>query len=371
MASSNPRVIGFAGGGSAGHALPAALIAEELRQKVEVQPLFYGRKGGIEATIAEQFDIPFRAVPSSRLRRYASLKNAFMPFVNLYGVGVGLVAIRRDRPRALFSKGSFSSVPIAIAARMLGTPVIIHESDRSLGLANRIIGSFAHKILLSNRATALPQRLSNKAQYVGQIVRRDLAEGDAFRFLRQFSIKRERPLLLIFGGSSGATYINGVVTANLSQLLELVEIFHIVGEGNLDQAFSEVDGYVQVEYLNTEMIDALSAADIVLCRSGANTVAELLQLRKTSILVPLSTEVSRGDQAENAQSFIDAGGQGAIVSNEDLATAIIPSVAQLVSVPEPDVPEARYTAGSSDATSANELIVEILSAYLQPPSDTR
>ncbi|MFD7505400.1 glycosyltransferase [Streptomyces sp. NPDC059850] len=296
--------IGITGGGSAGHVVPALAVAARLPAHGAQELVFFGRSGSIEHEYAEKAGIPFSAVPSAGLKRYRSWGNLLMPFTVLRGIGAAVVAMRRERPDALFSKGSYVSVPVGIAAWLCRVPIVVHESDHSLGLANKIVARMAARVCLSVAAPAdTPRWISRKSTVTGLPLRHDLAAGNPERLRRKLGIPVGKPVLLIFCGSSGSQRVNAAVQSQLALLRGHFSILHVRGKGNLDPALQNVPGYWQVEYLHDEMADALWLADLVIGRAGATTLAELEALDKRAVLVPLPAAVSRGDQLDNADAF--------------------------------------------------------------------
>ncbi|WP_328912509.1 MULTISPECIES: UDP-N-acetylglucosamine--N-acetylmuramyl-(pentapeptide) pyrophosphoryl-undecaprenol N-acetylglucosamine transferase [unclassified Streptomyces] len=295
--------IGITGGGSAGHVVPALAVANRLPAQGATELVFFGRADSIEHEYAKKTGIPFRPVPSAGLKRYGSWSNVLMPFTVLRGIGAAVLAMRRERPDALFSKGSYVSVPVGIAAWLCRVPIVVHESDHSLGLANKIVARMADRVCLSVTPPAdTPRWLSRKSVVTGLPLRHDLASGNPERLRRRLGIPA-RPVLLIFCGSSGSQRINDAVTSQLTTLCARFAVIHVRGKGNLDPSLDDVPGYRQLEYLHEEMADALWLADLVIGRAGATTLAEIEALGKRAVLIPLPAAVSRGDQLDNADAY--------------------------------------------------------------------
>ncbi|MDQ0595753.1 UDP-N-acetylglucosamine--N-acetylmuramyl-(pentapeptide) pyrophosphoryl-undecaprenol N-acetylglucosamine transferase [Streptomyces canus] len=295
--------IAITGGGSAGHVVPALSVATQLAQSGNAL-VFFGRDGSIEEEYAEKADIRFRSVPSAGLKRYGSWSNLWMPFTVLRGIGAAWKAMRRERPDVVFSKGGYVTVPVGIAAWLCRIPVVIHESDHSLGLANRILARTAARVCLSEPARSqTPRWLARKTVVTGLPLRGDLAQGNPDRLRRQLGIKPGAEVLLIFCGSSGSARVNDAVRSQLDQLRSRFAVIHVCGKGNLDPSLGGTAGYWQFEYLHADMTDALWLADLVIGRAGATTLAELEALGKRAVLVPLPASVSRGDQLVNAEAY--------------------------------------------------------------------
>ncbi|MFM9609380.1 UDP-N-acetylglucosamine--N-acetylmuramyl-(pentapeptide) pyrophosphoryl-undecaprenol N-acetylglucosamine transferase [Streptomyces niveiscabiei] len=226
-----------------------------------------------------------------------------MPFTVLHGVFTAWRTMRRERPDVVFSKGSYVSVPVGVAAWLNRIPLAIHESDHSLGLANRILARLAHTVYLAEPGQNLSRRLTRKTVVTGLPLRDDLADGQPEKLRSRLGIPTDLPVLLIFCGSSGSTRINDAVRRQLPALTARFSVIHLCGRGNLDAAFNQTAGYRQLEYLHDDMVDALWLADLVVGRAGATTLAELEALQKPAVLIPLPASVSRGDQLDNAQAY--------------------------------------------------------------------
>jgi UDP-N-acetylglucosamine--N-acetylmuramyl-(pentapeptide) pyrophosphoryl-undecaprenol N-acetylglucosamine transferase len=282
--------------------VPALAVAAELTRRGVPDIVFFGRPDSIEERLASRAGLRFVPLPAAGLRRYRSWRNLVMPFVVVWGVARAVAAVRRERISVLFCKGAYVCVPVAIAAWLNRVPIAIHESDESLGLANRMLARLATKVLTSSESTRVPGRRVEPV-CTGLPVRDDLEDGDGERFRAQHDLADGGRVLLVFAGSSGSLRINAAVRNQLDTLLKEFQVVHVCGAGNLDDRHTGRPGYYQLEYLNEDMADALWLADIVIGRSGATTLAELDAVGKPAVLVPLPTSVSRGDQIVNAEKF--------------------------------------------------------------------
>ncbi|MBN1601981.1 MAG: undecaprenyldiphospho-muramoylpentapeptide beta-N-acetylglucosaminyltransferase [Chitinispirillaceae bacterium] len=290
------KKIVLTGGGTAGHVTPnIALLPRLIAEGYSI--VYMGGKG-IEKTLLTEKKIPFHCICTGKLRRYFDLKNVTDLFRIAAGFFQSLLLLMRIRPNVVFSKGGFVSVPVVWASALLRIPVIIHESDITPGLANRLSIPFAKKICFSFEETAqyLP---SEKRVHTGLPVRSELMEGSRNEGNKLCGFSREKPVLLIIGGSQGSQTINAVVRDALSQLLVNYNVCHICGKGNRGE---ETANYAQFEYVKEDLAHLLASADLVVSRSGATTLFELLALLKPSLLIPLGAG-SRGDQVLNANSF--------------------------------------------------------------------
>ena len=288
------------GGGTAGHATPNLALVPFLKD-AGYEILYIGSMDGIEKEIIESAGIPYKGVHTGKLRRYFTLKNFTDPFKVLKGASEAKKIIAEFKPDIVFSKGGFVSVPVVSAAKRLRVPSITHESDYTLGLANKINLRSVRKICVSFPETAekLPE---NKVVVTGCPIRKELLSGSKAEGLKITGLGESRPILLVIGGSLGATAVNSAIRKVLDDLLEKYQIIHICGKGNVDKAY-ETEGYVQYEYVSEELKDLYAAADIIVSRAGANTICEIATLKKPSLLIPLPSSSSRGDQLLNAESF--------------------------------------------------------------------
>lgn len=287
------------GGGTAGHVLPHFAMLH-LYKEAGWEILYIG-SAGIEKQLASNEGLRFREIRAGKLRRHLSFQNLLDIFWVLWGILQSLKIMHKERPQLVFSKGGYVSVPVAVAASLLKIPVITHESDLSPGLANRIITKFSKKILCAFPET-VKQLPAQKGQWVGLPVRNDLHLGNketGFE-LCHFWSDDPRPVILIMGGSQGATRINQAIEKTSSKILESFRLIHLTGKGKPTGLVK--DGYKEFEFVSDELKHLLAISDFVICRSGANTIFELLSLQIPMLMVPLEI-ASRGDQVENALFF--------------------------------------------------------------------
>ncbi len=289
------------GGGTAGHVTPNIALLPGLRER-GYDISYIGSYLGIEKELIEKEGIPYYGISSGKLRRYFDPKNLSDPFKVLRGYGQARGLIRRLKPDIVFSKGGFVSVPVVLAARHMHVPVIIHESDLTPGLANKLAIPSA-SMVCCNFPETLAYLPEEKATVTGCPIRRELLNGDRERALAYTGLTAAQPILLVIGGSLGSQVINETVRQLLPTLLQSWQIIHLCGKGNLDPTLNTIPGYVQYEYISDELPDLFAAADIIVSRAGANAICELQALAKPNILIPLSKEASRGDQILNAASF--------------------------------------------------------------------
>lgn len=309
------------GGGTAGHVTPNIALFPALKE-AGYDISYIGSYKGMEKNLIEAQGIPYYGISSGKLRRYFDVKNFSDPFKVLKGYGQAIRLMHKIKPDIVFSKGGFVSVPVVLAAKACHIPAIIHESDITPGLANRIAIRGARKVCCNFPETMkyLPE---DKRVLTGSPIRRELFSGNAESAMKLCGFRdHSRPVLLIIGGSSGSKVINESVRKVLPQLLDKFYIIHLCGKGNLEEALEQTEGYAQFEYANEELTDMFALADIAVSRAGANSICELLALHKPNILIPLSAAASRGDQILNAKSFKKQG-FSYVIEEEDLTGEVL------------------------------------------------
>lgn len=307
------KKIVLTGGGSAGHVTPHFALIPHLKDRGwEIH--YIGTVDGIERELMEGH-VPYYPISAGKLRRYFDLKNLSDPFRVLKGVLEAHRVLRKLRPRVVFSKGGFVSVPVTVAAWLLRIPVVLHESDLTPGLANKLSLPFARELCLTFPDSL--QYIKGKGMVTGTPIRSELAQGSRSDGLRFCKFAEGYPTLLVMGGSLGAAILNQTIRENLVVLTRRYQIIHLCGKGNVDTAIKH-PRYCQLEYAKDELPDLFAAADFVLSRAGANSIFELLALAKPHILVPLSRQASRGDQILNAESFAKQG-FSVVIPEEELS----------------------------------------------------
>lgn len=320
------RII-LTGGGTAGHVTPNIALLPRLRE-LGYDIHYIGSYNGIEKELIEPFGIPYHGISSGKLRRYFSVQNFTDPFRVLKGFHEARVLIKDLKPDVIFSKGGFVSVPVVLAGKRSKVPVIIHESDMTPGLANKIAIPSATKVCCNFPETldALP---SDKAVLTGSPIRQELLSGNKIAAMDLCGFTADKPVILVIGGSLGSVVVNKAVREALPELLKDFQIIHLCGKGKMDESLSGTKGYCQFEYIKNELRDIFALADVVISRAGANAICELLALRKPNLLIPLSAKASRGDQILNARSF-ERQGFSLVIEEEELTTqALIDSVHRL------------------------------------------
>lgn len=342
------KKIVLTGGGTAGHVTPNIALLPELKAAgFEVH--YIGSYEGIEKKLIEDMGIPYYGISSGKLRRYFDVKNFSDPFRVMKGFGEADRILKKIQPNIVFSKGGFVTVPVVLAAKKNHIPAIIHESDMTPGLANKLCIPSATKVCCNFKETfdLLPE---GKAVLTGTPIRRELFEGNKEKAAQFCGLSKDRPTILIIGGSSGSVVINNIVRESLDDILKNFQVVHLCGKDHLDMSFKDKKGYVQFEYISRELRDLFALSDLVISRAGANAICELLALKKPNILIPLSKAASRGDQILNAKSF-KKNGFSYVLEEEELSKASLLNAIRDVSVHKSEYIRAMEESEMSDSIS--------------------
>lgn len=348
------------GGGTAGHVTPNIALIPRLRE-LNYDICYIGSYDGIEKKLIEEFHIPYYGISSGKLRRYFDPKNFSDPFKVLKGIGEARRTLKELKPDIVFSKGGFVSVPVVLAAKRLHIPVIIHESDLTPGLANKICIPSAAKVCC-NFPETLSHLPAGKAVLTGSPIRQELLRGNAIAALEFCHFTANKPVILVMGGSLGSAAINDTIRGVLPELLKNFQVIHLCGKGKLDPHLTDVQGYVQFEYIKDELRDLFALADIVISRAGANAICELLALHKPNILIPLSAKASRGDQILNARSF-EAQGFSIVLEEESVTNLTLLNAIQTLMDNKETYIQAMKNSNQQDSIATITGLIEELAAH--------
>lgn len=289
------KTIILTGGGTAGHCTPHFALLDILRNRFD-NIYYIGSTGGMEEKLVKEQNLPFFGIDTVKLIRNNLLKNVGLPFKFIKSVNQAKNILKNLKPDVVFSKGGYVGLPVTISASKLKIPVVVHESDLTLGLANKIASKFAKHTLTSFESTA---KSIKNGVYVGSPIRQELFSISKNSALKYWNFSNNLPVLLVTGGSQGAKALNKAVLSIASTLLKNFQILHVVGKGNLSN-FTHPN-YRQVEF--ADMKYCYPACDYCISRAGANTAFELIALKKPTLFIPLPKGSSRGDQIDNAKYF--------------------------------------------------------------------
>lgn len=307
----------FAGGGSSGHVNPnLALIDDLIKAGWEIY--YIGSKAGIENSLIEKDKVKFFQIRTGKLRRYFDLKNFIDPFNVLIGIFQAILIIREIKPNVIFSTGGYVSLPTIIGAYINKVPSIVYEPDIEPGIVNKFSFKFANNICttFSETSKGFPKKTFN---YTGPAIRDDIFEGDYETGLKLCGFNKNKPIIIVLGGSLGSNKINEVVRSSLSILLRDYQIVHICGKKKLDTTLLDLSGYKQFEYVTNGLSHLFKIASLAISRAGANAIFELYFLKIPNILIPLSTKSSRGDQIVKARNF-ETYGFSKVILEKDFST---------------------------------------------------
>lgn len=354
----NKKIV-LTGGGTAGHVTPNIALIPRLKE-LGYEIFYVGSYDGIEKKLIEDFDIPYYGIATGKFRRYFDPKNFSDPFRVLKGMSEARKYLKEIKPNVVFSKGGFVSVPVVRAAAMLKIPCIVHESDMTPGLANKLCIPVATKVCCNFPETMklLP---AEKAVLTGSPIREELLRGRKEAAYELCGFDSSKPVIMVIGGSQGSAAINQAVRDALPELLADFQIVHLCGKEKMDNLLLTTKGYKQFEYIKSELKDIFAMADIVISRAGANAINELLALKKPNLLIPLPSTSSRGDQLLNAKSF-ESQGFSIVVDEDDLTTKLLVEKVQELYFTRLTYVETMGKSSQRDAISTIIDIIENVSA---------
>ena len=362
MSNQSQCAIVFTGGGTAGHVTPNMALIESFK-KDGLSMAYIGSIEGIEKKLIEDMHIPYYAIQTGKLRRYLTWQHLFEPFKMVVGIFQSFFLLSRLSPQVIFSKGGFVSFPVVFSAWMKGIPVVAHESDMTPGLANKMSMPFVNKFCVNFPNAARYFKDPKQVFVTGTPVREVLLAGTKQQGLDLTKLNRDKAVVMVMGGSMGAKKINACVRSSLANLLKKYQVVHLCGKGNIDESLKAMEGYVQYEFLGGEMLAQVFAlSDMVISRSGANSLYELLTLAKPHLLIPLSKQASRGDQIDNAAYFEKQGVSVVIqesLLNEQTLLEGIESVMQ-------HTDELRNKIKSLEFHSATAQVKQVIESFLGP-----
>lgn len=307
------KTIILTGGGTAGHIMPNLSLAPELHKRGYAIHYFGSEQGMEKSMVANYPYITYHAIPCVKLIRALTVKNLKIPFVLLQSIKKAKAELKKVNPDIIFSKGGYVSLPVVLASKNI--PIIGHESDMSMGLANKIIYHKCTAMCFTFESTA--QKYSKKGVFTGSIIHPNLQNGDAKKVYLDHELTHEKPNLLIVGGSLGSKSINYTLWNNLPLFANAYNIIHLVGRGKENKNVKHPN-YIQIEFTN-HIADYYAWADLVLTRGGSNAIHEILYMKKPMLILPLPKNHSRGDQIDNALDF-EKRGIAHVLLEENLTT---------------------------------------------------
>lgn len=354
----NKPTIVFTGGGTAGHVTPNLSLIEALTK--EAWTIAYiGSKASIEENLIKDTDIPFYSIASGKLRRYFSWKNFIDPFKIGFGILQAYFILRKLKADIVFSKGGFVAFPVTVAAWLQRVPIVAHESDCEPGLANRLSFPFVNTLCLTF-ASQNALSSTKAVKVTGTPIRETIFNGDPAVGREICGFTEKKPCLLIIGGSLGAGKLNEVIRAALPALTAEYQVVHLCGPNKCDPQYNQ-ENYCQLEYAKDELAHLFALADIIISRSGANSLYEILALQKPHILIPLSRKMSRGEQIQNARYFENL--KISVVLDND--TLNEDNLLQAITQVQEQGPLLRQRLQALNVTSATPQIIEVIKQHLK------
>ena len=311
------------GGGTAGHVIPHVALLNDIKKNFDFI-VYIGSRNGIEKEIISNENITYYEITTTKFVRQKLLKNLSIPFKLIKGIHDAKKIIKQEKPNVIFSKGGYVSLPVVVAAKLYKIPVIAHESDLKIGLANKLSKPCVNIICTTFEKTA--NCLSKKGVFTGSPMRLDMNKNKQDSLIK-LGIRTNKPILLVTGGSLGSKNINKKIRDELCEILKKFYVIHLTGKGNIEKNLLNIKDYKQIEFTN-DMGTIISCADVIVSRAGSNTIFELAVLRKPMLLIPLPKGNSRGDQVDNAKYFNQLG-YANFVTEEQLQTSrIFPHILQ-------------------------------------------
>jgi len=365
------RRIVLTGGGTGGHIIPNIAVIQKLKEKYKnLEMLYIGSKHGPEEKLIKRTGIDFKSVFTGKYRRYFSFSNFIDFFKVPWGIWQAYKILKRYKPNVVFSKGGFVSIPVVYAAKLLKLPIVLHESDVTPGLANRLASKKANFLCLAHFESQryFPAKINKVV--TGNPIREMVLKGDKQRGYQITGFNNKSPVILVMGGSSGAQHINDEMALAINALVPNYQILHICGKGKTEKAIPLAETnrfkYRIYEYVEDELPDFYAISDLVITRAGANSLAEIEALNIPAIIVPIGKAASRGDQITNAFLYQEKHPDTKVIEDELLSyKALIHLINALVPYGN-FIKEERTIPKTSDAV---EKIIGVLDLYLGESCD--
>lgn len=322
------------GGGTAGHLFPGLAIVEELSERVPCQFLFIGTKQGVESRIVPERGMFFRTVWISGLHRKRFLKNILFPLKMFVSFVQALMLMHRFKPNIVLGTGGYVSWPVLMAGIVLHKTTVIQEQNRTPGLVTRTLAPWVDSIHVSFTESKSYFRNPEKVHVSGNPTRKDIditTKKDGYRY---FDLSPQKKTVFIFGGSQGSLMINQAVLKWIDTLLSNkdIQVLWAVGPRWFDSirsAVTDCENRVRLFPFITDMGLAYGISDLVICRAGATTIAEVTYLGMPAVFIPLSTAAG-GHQEKNARLLCDAGAAEMVLENELNTDRLTKTVSSLI-----------------------------------------
>ncbi|MDX3205122.1 UDP-N-acetylglucosamine--N-acetylmuramyl-(pentapeptide) pyrophosphoryl-undecaprenol N-acetylglucosamine transferase [Streptomyces scabiei] len=383
MTSLRPMHLAVTGGGTGGHTYPALTTIHTLRDRlaregITLNVTWYGDPQGLEARICQQHGITFRPIATGKVRR--SLKPAAVLQTLLgmarvpYGVLQAAASLARQRPDVVLSTGGYVAVPVGLGAALSRRPLVMHEQITAVGLANRVLARVATAVALSHNSSRdyLPRRARARTHTTGNPVRPALLHGDAAKARAAYDLDPTVPLIYVTGGAQGSAQINALIEENLSRLLPACQVLHQCGPDHIQRMRGHAASldphlasrYRPVPYIDGELADVFAAADLVVSRAGAGTLAELTAIGKPSVLIPLEPTAA-DEQRRNAEYLAERGAALAITRPDVTAQRLGESLEVLIANPHRrnDMAAKALALGHPDAA---DQLADLVLAHARP-----
>lgn len=340
------------GGGTAGHVIPHIAMLDDFRKHFD-KIVYIGSQNGIEKDIiSNQKDIVYYPITTTKLVRQKIFTNLLIPFKLAKGVYDAHKILKQEKPNIIFSKGGFVSLPVVIASKYMRIPVVAHESDLSMGLANKLSKPYVSVICTTFEKTA--NSVKNKGIYTGSPMRTNMLISKE-KAKQKLGITTTKPILVITGGSQGAKFINKKIRQEIKQITKKFYVIHLTGKNNIDNSLKDLKDYMQIDF-TSDMGTILSCADIVVSRAGSNTIFELAVLRKPMLLIPLPKGNSRGDQVDNAKYFNHMGYANFVTEDQLENAPLLPHI--LSTYKDSDTLKNRLS--TSNIKEGNQVLLKVI-----------
>ena len=357
------RVV-LTGGGTGGHLYPGLAIAEELAKRMPCSFLFIGTKRGLESSVVPARGMAFKTVWIGGLKRGRFLANLLFPLKTAVSVFQALAILIRYRPDLAVGTGGYVSWPVITAASLIGCHTVIQEQNEKPGLVTRLLARRADAVHLSFESSVRFFRKNRRIQVSGNPTRADLEQSRTEFAYGQFGLNPGRTTLFVFGGSQGAKSLNTAFVQMTGSLMTLTDIQILWAAGppwneGIQNHIRPYGDRIRVFPYITEMGLAYAVSDLVVCRAGASTTAEVARLGLPAVFVPFPGAAG-GHQEANAKVLADAGAAGLVLEGPDFAPRLESEVLNLIRKPEKREALSRRIRSFARPDAAESIVTQIL-----------